>query len=380
MQFAQSKSMARTIAARQGKRSVIARAASTQQISKKDVPLELEEGEMPMNTFSPKKPFKAKIKSVERIVGPKATGETCNIVIDTNGDIPFWEGQSYGVIPPGTKVNSRGKEMPHGTRLYSIASSRYGDYFDGKTTTLCVRRATYWDPEMGKEDPAKKGLCSNFLCDAKPGDEVTMTGPTGKVLLLPDDPNCVLICVATGTGIAPYRSFWRRCFYESVPGWNFTGLFWLFMGVANSDAKLYDDEIQEILATYPENFRVDYALSREMQNKKGGKMYIQDKMEEYADELFDLLDQGAHIYFCGLKGMMPGINETLEKVASDKNIDFQEWSSKLKHENRFHVEVYQVLSLERRRGSAAGAFCPFLFRCSKRFCVLLVFRVLLTLQ
>eukprot|EP01025_Chloroclados_australasicus_P014989 TRINITY_DN1710_c0_g1_i1.p1 TRINITY_DN1710_c0_g1~~TRINITY_DN1710_c0_g1_i1.p1 ORF type:complete len:380 (+),score=49.55 TRINITY_DN1710_c0_g1_i1:68-1207(+) len=379
MQFAQSKSMARTIAARQGKRSVIARAASTQQISKKDVPLELEEGEMPMNTFSPKKPFKAKIKSVERIVGPKATGETCNIVIDTNGDIPFWEGQSYGVIPPGTKVNSRGKEMPHGTRLYSIASSRYGDYFDGKTTTLCVRRATYWDPEMGKEDPAKKGLCSNFLCDAKPGDEVTMTGPTGKVLLLPDDPNCVLICVATGTGIAPYRSFWRRCFYESVPGWNFTGLFWLFMGVANSDAKLYDDEIQEILATYPENFRVDYALSREMQNKKGGKMYIQDKMEEYADELFDLLDQGAHIYFCGLKGMMPGINETLEKVAGDKNIDFQEWSSKLKHENRFHVEVYQVLSLERRRGSAAGAFVRSFLGAQNVLC-LLVFRVLLTLQ
>ena len=53
-------------------------------------------------------------------------------------------------------------------------------------------------------------------------------------------------------------------------------------------------------------FRVDYALSREQKNKKGGKMYIQDKVEEYADEVFDLLDNGAHIYFCGLKGMMPG--------------------------------------------------------------------------
>ena len=53
-------------------------------------------------------------------------------------------------------------------------------------------------------------------------------------------------------------------------------------------------------------FRVDYALSREQKNKKGGKMYIQDKVEEYADEVFDLLDNGAHIFFCGLKGMMPG--------------------------------------------------------------------------
>ena len=61
-------------------------------------------------------------------------------------------------------------------RLYSIASSRYGDSFDGKTATLCVRRATYWDAEMGKEDPAKKGICSNFLCDAKPGTKIAMTG------------------------------------------------------------------------------------------------------------------------------------------------------------------------------------------------------------
>ncbi len=40
----------------------------------------------------------------------------------------------------------------------------------GTTTTLCVRRAVYVDPATGKEDPSKKGICSNFLCDAKPGE------------------------------------------------------------------------------------------------------------------------------------------------------------------------------------------------------------------
>ena len=165
--------------------------------------------------------------------------------------------------------------MRHGVRLYSIAASRYGDTFDGKTTSLCVRRATYWDPELKADDPAKKGICSNFLCDAKPGDEIEMTGPTGKVLLMPEDQNAVLIMVATGTGIAPFRSFWRRCFLEDVPNYRFTGLVWLFMGVANSDAKLYDDELREVLATYPDQFRLDYALSRESTNARGGKMYIQ---------------------------------------------------------------------------------------------------------
>lgn len=76
----------------------------------------------------------------------------------------------------GTKVNSKGKEVPLATRLYSIASTRYGDHFDGNTASLCVRRATYWCPELQAEDPVKKGVCSNFLCDAEPGTEITMTG------------------------------------------------------------------------------------------------------------------------------------------------------------------------------------------------------------
>jgi ferredoxin--NADP+ reductase len=76
----------------------------------------------------------------------------------------------------------------------------------GTTTTLCVRRATYYCPELKADDPAKKGVCSNFLCDTKPGDEVMLTGPAGKVMLMPEkNPATDLIMVATGTGIAPYR-------------------------------------------------------------------------------------------------------------------------------------------------------------------------------
>merc|ERR1712232_515946 len=56
-------------------------------------------------------------------------------------------------------------------------------------------------------------------------------------------------------------------------------------------------------------------LSREQENKKGGKMYIQDKVEEYADEIFNKLENGAHMYFCGLKGMMPGIQECSREFA-----------------------------------------------------------------
>merc|ERR1711906_102570 len=147
--------------------------------------------------------------------------------------------------------------------------------------------------------PAKKGICSNFLCDSQPGTELTMTGPSGKVMLMPEeDPATDYIMVATGTGIAPYRGFIRRLFNEDTPAAAvYKGETWLFLGVANSDALLYDDEFQEAKSRNPENLRIDYALSREQTNKDA----------EYADEIFNKLENGAHIYFCGLKGMMPGI-------------------------------------------------------------------------
>jgi ferredoxin--NADP+ reductase len=298
-----------------------------------------DQSEMPDNTYRPKAPFEGKIISVKRIVGPKATGETCDVIIEHGGDMPYIEGQSYGVIAPGVSPKT-GK--PNKVRLYSIASSRYGDDQTGKTTTLCVRRATYWCPELKADDPAKKGVCSNFLCDAKPGDVVKMTGPSGKVMLLPEDkPETDIIMVATGTGIAPMRSYLRRLFWDKSPyAKDFKGLAWLFLGVANTDALLYDDDWKRIQEENPDNFRYDVALSREQTNKAGGKMYIQDKVEEYADEVFDRLNKGAHIYFCGLKGMMPGIQEMLERVATSKGLDYAEWSKGLKKNGQWHVEVY----------------------------------------
>ena len=298
-----------------------------------------DQSNVPVNVYKNKDPFKGKVISTKRIVGPQATGETCHIIIDHKGKFPFWEGQSWGVIPPGVREKD-GK--PHAVRLYSIASSRYGDDMTGNTGSLCVRRATYWCPELKADDPAKKGICSNFLCDTQPGDEVMMTGPAGKVMLLPEeDPNTDYIMVATGTGIAPYRGFIRRLFVESTPAAQaYKGQAWLFLGVANSDALLYDDEWQSVKTAHPDQFRLDYALSREQENKKGGKMYIQDKVEEYADEIFTKLNNGAHIYFCGLKGMMPGIQDMLKDVATSKGLDYDEWLKDLKAKKQWHVEVY----------------------------------------
>ena len=66
----------------------------------------------------------------------------------------------------------------------------------------------------------------------------------------------------------------------------------------------------------------------------------QDKMAESREESFSALDNGAHIYFCGLKGMMPGIQDMLEAACTAKGINYDEWLKNLRKNNQWHVEVY----------------------------------------
>jgi len=65
----------------------------------------------------------------------------------------------------------------------------------------------------------------------------------------------------------------------------------------------------------PENFRLDFAVSREQTNDKGEKMYIQTRMAEYAQELWELLKKdNTFVYMCGLKGMEKGIDEIMVSI------------------------------------------------------------------
>ena len=48
----------------------------------------------------------------------------------------------------------------------------------------------------------------------------------------------------------------------------------------------------------------------------------------------------ATIYFCGLKGMMPGIQDMLERVAESKGMKWEEFLEKLKKNGQWRVEVY----------------------------------------
>ena len=124
------------------------------------------------------------------------------------------------------------------------------------------------------------------------------------------------------------------------PGLGFTGLAWLFLGGPTTESLLYVDESNEMLSLYPDNYRVEYAVSREQEAVGGGKRYVQCAMAEHADELFERIQGGAHLYVCGLKGMLPGIEAMLSDGAVARGLDGAKFLKGLKKKKQLHVEVY----------------------------------------
>jgi ferredoxin--NADP+ reductase len=251
-------------------------------------------------------------------------------------DLHYVEGQSIGIIPEGNDANGK----PHKLRLYSIASTRHGDNLEDNPVSLCVRQLQY-----EKDGETINGVCSTFLCDIEPGTKVKITGPVGKEMLLPPDEDATVIMLATGTGIAPMRAYLRRMFDPGErarnPEYQFRGLAWLFMGAPKTPNLLYDGDLNSYLAEFPDNFRYTTAISREQQNAKGGRMYIQDRVLEHADEIFSLIENPkTHVYMCGLRGMEPGIDEAMTAAAAAKGLDWAELRPQLKKAERWHVETY----------------------------------------
>ena len=72
-------------------------------------------------------------------------------------------------------------------------------------------------------------------------------------------------------------------------------------------------------------------------------MYIQDRVLEYAEEIFNMIENPkTHIYLCGLKGMEPGIDEAMSTAAAAKGLDWSELRPKLRKAGRWHAETYQI--------------------------------------
>jgi len=214
-------------------------------------------------------------------------------------------------------------------RLYSIASSFNAHPGEVHLTVAAVRYNTH--------DKNRKGVASTFLADDAPkGAKVSVYTHHNKNFRLPENNETPIIMVGPGTGIAPFRAF-----IEERSAAQAAGESWLFFGDQHyNEDFLYQLEWQDQLKNGALS-RIDVAFSRDQPEK----VYVQHKLAEHANDIWQWLQKGAHFYVCGdATYMAKDVHQTLlEIVASKGEMSSEEaeaYVAALKKDKRYQRDVY----------------------------------------
>jgi len=214
-------------------------------------------------------------------------------------------------------------------RLYSIASSQAETESEVHITVGAVRYEI--------EGRARSGGASGYLADRLEEDgEVRVFIEHNDNFRLPANAEAPVIMIGPGTGIAPFRAFMQQRENDGARGKN-----WLFFGNPHfTDDFLYQVEwqryVKEGLLTH-----ISLAWSRD----QAEKVYVQDKLREKGAEVWQWLQEGAHLYVCGDANRMAKDVEQalLEIIAEQGSMDLEtadEFLSELRQDRRYQRDVY----------------------------------------
>ncbi len=192
-------------------------------------------------------------------------------LIDKN-NLSFKAGQCVGfhVLPETEDHALQTKEK----RLYSLTSLPE----EGNELSFCV-------------DIAPMGPGSQLVLNAKPGTQFNLEGPYGGFIV--SDKSRDLLFVATGAGIAPFRSM-----IKDLLNSGFEKKITLLFGVRNEDDVFYHDEFLELASKRP-NFNFIPMLSQPKGEWKG----TTGRVTKYIEENFEKLS-GSIAYICGSPQMI----------------------------------------------------------------------------
>lgn len=214
-------------------------------------------------------------------------------------------------------------------RLYSIASSLHAH---PEEVHLTIRKVEY--TAHGRE---RKGVCSVHTSERlQPGDKLPIfiqSNPNFKPPVQPDTP---VIMVGPGTGVAPFRAFLEEREESGVDGKT-----WLFYGDRHFVTDfLYQTDWQRLLSDGVLT-KLDVAFSRDTDEK----VYVQHRMLENGQELYQWLQQGAHVYVCGdekhmahdVHSALLSIIEQYGGVSSEQAVAYM---TDLQEQGRYQRDVY----------------------------------------
>lgn len=242
-------------------------------------------------------------------------------------------------------------------RYYSISSSSVTSPRRITITALVINKTL--------EDESKStifGLASNYLLSASgvvskssaPAPKYTRHNrsigyPKDKILAhvrkskfkLPITSKTPLILIGAGTGLAPFRAFLQERAKLHTIG-KPIGRILLFFGCRNEADFIYREEILKIQALLSEKLTIFTAFSRGESGNHG--CYVQDKVQEHAEEVLDLLDSGANLYICGKARMAREVDGMIEEAAVNLrklgDAEAKSWTGGLKKRGRWKADVW----------------------------------------
>lgn len=214
-------------------------------------------------------------------------------------------------------------------RLYSIAS---GPSFAEGEAHLTVSAVRY--ESNGRK---KRGAASTWLADGlKAGQTARVFVERNEYFKLPQNPDTPILMIGPGTGVAPFRAFVQEREANGARGKS-----WLFFGNPHFETDfLYQTEWQQALKKGTLS-RLDVAFSRD----QAEKVYVQHRLLQQGREVYDWLENGAHVYVCGDKSRMAGdVQEAFRQIVAEHGgrsaEQAAEYVAELKRQRRYLEDVY----------------------------------------
>lgn len=220
-------------------------------------------------------------------------------------------------------------------RYYSISSSPLRQ---PKTVSLTVGVVSA--PSLA-ENGTFKGVCSSYLQSREAGDAIFafVKAPTHP-FTLPQEPHRPIIMVGPGTGFAPFRGFLQERLALKKQGQNL-GPALLFFGCRRAEQDfIYQSEMEGFCQEGIVTLHVAFSHDAESPFR-----YVQDRIWEQRDHIWNLLQSKAVIYVCG-DGlhMAPDVRTTFARIHIEKTQGTpdaaEQWLKNLDHEQRYLVDVF----------------------------------------
>jgi sulfite reductase (NADPH) flavoprotein alpha-component len=216
-------------------------------------------------------------------------------------------------------------------RLYSIASSSKKFEKEVHLTVSVVRYTRFRDSKK-----YRKGVCSTFLADRADQENIPVFIQPNKHFHVPENGDLPLIMVGPGTGVAPFRGFLQERQARGDRGKN-----WLFFGEQHAATDFYYQD--ELLQFQKDGLLTELSLA--FSRDQTQKIYVQDRMRERGQEIWQWLEEGAHFCVCGdatrmAKDVDQALRDIVQQYGNFDEAETANYMRKLNMDKRYWRDVY----------------------------------------